>query len=741
MSLALFVRLAYGPNVRDDAYITLRYAQHLATGLGFTFNTGERVMGTTTPLFTILLAAIARLGVDPVAGAVALGVAADLLTVIALWWLGRRLVGEAVGLLASMVYALSTPIVAHAVSGMETPLYLLLIVGAFALAEAGRVLLAAAVCALLVLTRPDGALVPIALAGWPILGTIARRPRLSLRHDLGRVLRRGWLPGLVFTAPVALWSALAWRYFGSPLPQSVVAKWDLATEERFRSLTNLVAYFTDLGPRWFLPLSALALLGLFDVVRRPRAGPLLIWTALYTLAFLVTDKFLYPDWPFEWYFLPLLPTLSISAAAGAVRLAARLALPQWARRAAVGAATAGALVLLWTQRADLEKIVQGREALYTHLAAELGGRYGAGADRVAAWEIGALGYTHPGPILDLHGLVTPSAVGRGPEQVLAEDGPPWFVSFHTSVPSAMAAAEWFEESYRPVRQLENWESRRLILFRRYPEPRPSRAKGAVLGDDLELVGRRVAWDDQPPGSLLRVELVWRARHVPADRTSLSLQLFDDGTRLAQQDNEPQEGTRPTTGLRPGQLIADRYDLVVPERPAEGAGSLALAGYPTERPQAALTWRSPAGAVLGSHLALPLPLGARPVSEIACRTVFAGGVGLAAVGLEREGDGVWLTLVWEALAPPSDDYTAFVHALDGERLVGQADGPPLDGNPPTSTWEVGDRLVERRRLPASALGATRVLVGLYLPRTGQRMVRADGRGDAATFRPGPEPSCS
>ena len=40
----------------DDALITYRYAENLAEGHGFVFNEGERVLGTTTPLLTLLLA-------------------------------------------------------------------------------------------------------------------------------------------------------------------------------------------------------------------------------------------------------------------------------------------------------------------------------------------------------------------------------------------------------------------------------------------------------------------------------------------------------------------------------------------------------------------------------------------------------------------------------------------------------------------------------------------------------------
>jgi hypothetical protein len=53
---ALFANWAY-----DDPFITFRYAENLALGNGFVFNVsasgGERVLSTTTPLFTLLLAA------------------------------------------------------------------------------------------------------------------------------------------------------------------------------------------------------------------------------------------------------------------------------------------------------------------------------------------------------------------------------------------------------------------------------------------------------------------------------------------------------------------------------------------------------------------------------------------------------------------------------------------------------------------------------------------------------------
>jgi hypothetical protein len=56
--IRLFIAVRAQPNgLFDDAYITLRYAANLIKGWGFVFNAGERVLGTTSPLFALLLAA------------------------------------------------------------------------------------------------------------------------------------------------------------------------------------------------------------------------------------------------------------------------------------------------------------------------------------------------------------------------------------------------------------------------------------------------------------------------------------------------------------------------------------------------------------------------------------------------------------------------------------------------------------------------------------------------------------
>ena len=59
--------------VQDDAYISWRYADNLARGLGLVWNEGERVEGYTNFLWTVILAIPHRLGLDVEMFAIALG--------------------------------------------------------------------------------------------------------------------------------------------------------------------------------------------------------------------------------------------------------------------------------------------------------------------------------------------------------------------------------------------------------------------------------------------------------------------------------------------------------------------------------------------------------------------------------------------------------------------------------------------------------------------------------------------
>lgn len=90
----------------------------------------------------------------------------------------------------------------------------------------------------------------------------------------------------------------------------------------------------------------------------------------------------------------------------------------------------------------------------------------------------------------------------------------------------------------------------------------------------------------------------------------------------------------------------------------------------------------------------------------------------------------LTLLWRALEGNSPvDYQVFTHLLSEDgRLIAQHDGPPVGGTRPTTGWVSGETIVDLHPMAfydAAYTGPARIAVGLYDPRTGQRVFTDTG----------------
>ncbi|MGD2050378.1 MAG: glycosyltransferase family 39 protein, partial [Chloroflexota bacterium] len=94
------------------------------------------------------------------------------------------------------------------------------------------------------------------------------------------------------------------------------------------------------------------------------------------------------------------------------------------------------------------------------------------------------------------------------------------------------------------------------------------------------------------------------------------------------------------------------------------------------------------------------------------------------------DRVEVSLVWQALSEIPADYTVFVHLLDeGGHLVSQHDGVPANGTRPTSTWDEGERILDKHRLTMPADlpdGMGTLIVGMYDSNTVERQLFEDGK---------------
>lgn len=237
----------------DDAFIVLRYAQNVARHGAPVYNLGERVEGYTSLSWMLLAVPGAWLGLPLPRYVQGLGALSGVGLLWATWALyGRlRVGGPGLGLLVLLAVALSAPVAAWTLGGLETPLFAALVTLSFALAidlgrdgtprTARRLGLVLGLCAL---TRPEGMLVAGAI------GTVLAAP--LLRSSSGRA-SLAWLAGLSL-AIVAAHVAWRWSYYGYPLPNTFYVKSSGdASALRARGLGYLQLALRELQP--FVPAS------------------------------------------------------------------------------------------------------------------------------------------------------------------------------------------------------------------------------------------------------------------------------------------------------------------------------------------------------------------------------------------------------------------------------------------------------------------------------------------------------
>lgn len=304
--LAFLARTIPGPRTIDDSYITYRYARNLIAGEGFVYNPGESVQGTTTPLYTLLMAGMGYVfggeSADFPLIALFINAFADGITCLLLIQIGRRLNAELAGYGAGLVWAIAPYSVTFAIGGLETSLYVLLLTTAAWAYMTNRTALLSISAALALLTRPDAVLLLLPIAfDWAI--------RILRKRSTVRVVDI-----LLFFIPVVLWYGFAWLTFGSPLPHSVQAKLVAYRLEPYSALMRLIQHYATpflehmlLTNKW-IAIGAILYPFLYVIGAKKaystnrQSLPWLLYPWLYLLAFSIPNPLI-----FRWYLTPPLP--------------------------------------------------------------------------------------------------------------------------------------------------------------------------------------------------------------------------------------------------------------------------------------------------------------------------------------------------------------------------------------------------------------------------------------------------
>ena len=391
----------------DDAYISFRYVRHLVEGHGLVFNTGERVMGFSNPLWVALLVPFQAAGVAAPQAARLLGVGLSLGTLALVWrHLVRAHASRGPAAVALAWLASNGTFALWMLGGLEGPLVAWLLTWACLLAlemppDAGHRRYAAlgAALGLAAWTRPEAAAyaVPVALWLW------ARRPS---RARAGQVL-------VMLAVVAAFYAALAaatWAYYGDPLPNTYYAKdhplsWAVLGRGWKWTAKFVTAYHG---------LPVIALLGWAAATRLRLSSPgwLPVWLLAAFVAFFMRvggDALVYHR-----MWLWTLPLLALLAAEAVARL--RPAVAATATLLVVGLGLPYSFVgpgIAYLERD--EALLEGVHALSRTLAELPTGTV------VAANNIGILSWHHDLRVIDMLGL-TDRHIARAPGKELGIPG-------------------------------------------------------------------------------------------------------------------------------------------------------------------------------------------------------------------------------------------------------------------------------------------------------------------------------
>ncbi|MBU1627906.1 hypothetical protein KKB18_11100 [bacterium] len=269
----------------DDAFITFRYSENIASGKGFVYNEGERILGTSTPLFALLLAGLRLLGLDVVLSSHILSIlfhfAISLLILLILKDQGYYFAG----MIASFCFALDKLVLTA--YGMETNLYIALLLASFYYLTKRNILLSWVFASLMTFCRADGFI-------WILVLFVITLIRYR------KAIFRAAIPAILILLP---WFIFSYLYFGNLLPHTVSVKL-LNVPFFYNSFISAVPYYLKNFYVHFFPLTVLGIF--FSIWKREQIAILFAYSIAYLGIFALMRA-----QHSHWYFIPLVPVIYI----------------------------------------------------------------------------------------------------------------------------------------------------------------------------------------------------------------------------------------------------------------------------------------------------------------------------------------------------------------------------------------------------------------------------------------------
>ncbi|MDP3046857.1 MAG: glycosyltransferase family 39 protein, partial [Chloroflexota bacterium] len=287
----------------------------------------------------------------------------------------------------------------------------------------------------------------------------------------------------------------------------------------------------------------------------------------------------------------------------------------------------------------------------------------------------------------------------------------------------------------PFRYIAPAYARPLVLTEDDLPPTVNRVD-VRYGNVIRLLGTELDQESYRAGDTARLRLYWQALAPIKDNyTSFVHVVAPDGSLIGQRDLPPGGDSYPTGFWKAGEILTERYDVLIPAGEVRPRLLSVKAGLYTLSTMERLDASGAEGQQLGSE-----PTVAQ------ARVRFAGGpqgspveatledaITLRSYAIQRmredrllPGESLALTLYWQAHERVPKDYVVFVHLADSAgRTWTQDDSPPAGGELPTSSWDTGEVVPDDHVLTIPAdipPGRYRLLAGMYSLETMARLDR-------------------
>lgn len=685
--LAVILTLAFLRYTQDDVFITYTYSRNLAEGVGFVFNPGEQVQGTTTPLWAILMAGVYRITHDLLTAGNLLSGALLIGVIVIAYLLTRPYLSRYARIALALLIA-TTPIL-YIVFGMETLLYCFILMTAFFLWSRQHYFMSFAVAGLLTWTRADG-VVLVGAFGLCLLGEMVvhvrkgQTPTASVGTAFKPSVNLFTLikATLVYIAVITPWFIFATIYFGSPLPNTFGAKAQFFRGWSFlQTGWNLREVLYGNNPLHWLGL-AFILIGLWRATQKYELRPLAVWTLAYLIGYTILDA------SYFWYFAPLNLACIVLAVIGGNSVARWLA-TRFPKRVVIAVSLVMALISVAFGTAKALEFYKIPYRMVTYqLIGEWIAQHTPPDSTLAVADLGVTGYYARRHTVDTFGLIVPDLYFHSPAYTVSKFKPDYIVTTTYFIFGSLLKYPLFLEYYTPLMQMST--------------------SGDVEFSPMTVYKRR--WSLTPPETLYQGE--WLALscevHLNAgdpipDKTTV--RLFNDEMRK----NRSQ---RFLFGLYPAQVAAGEEHLI--EQIAVPSGAFPPGNY---------QWRLKCAGNMTTGDVTILPLSDAP-GYMAIDDAIWESAALRGMWMPEEtwsGGSVRILLEWEAIQPFDTVYFVGFDVFDQDgRLWAQHQAPP---DVRTDRWTAKQHIAGEWRinLPANLPeGEYTINVNWYQPETGETL---------------------